>query len=87
MVVWKVQLDVDGCIVYVSNCECDEASCRVSNVFVWQSIRYLWLNYHTVHHMFPHTDMSHHPAIQKIMVETAKQFGIKYNCPYPFKSM
>ena len=25
---------------------------------------YLWLNYHTVHHLFPRIDFSHHPAIQ-----------------------
>ena len=42
-----------------------------------QSIRYLWLNYHTVHHLFPHTDMSHHPAIQQLMIQTAKDFKIK----------
>ena len=36
--------------------------------------RYLWLNYHTVHHLFPITDFSHHPAIQKILMEVrAKQ--------------
>jgi len=45
-----------------------------------QSIRYLWLNYHTVHHLFPHTDMSHHPAIQQLMIQTAKDFKIKYEC-------
>jgi len=45
-----------------------------------QSIRYLWLNYHTVHHLFPHTDMSHHPAIQQLMLETAKEYKIKYEC-------
>jgi fatty acid desaturase len=42
------------------------------------SMKYLWLNYHTVHHMFPHTDMSKHPGIQAILVDTAKEFGIKY---------
>merc|ERR1711865_18231 len=34
------------------------------------AIMYLWLNYHTVHHLFPHTDMSRHPAIQKILMKT-----------------
>jgi len=48
-----------------------------------QSIRYLWLNYHTVHHLFPHIDMSHHPAIQQIMLKTAKEFKIKYECGTP----
>jgi len=45
-----------------------------------ESIRFLWLNYHTVHHLFPLTDMSHHPAIQQFMIETAKEFKIKYEC-------
>ena len=43
-----------------------------------QSIKYLWLNYHTVHHLFPHTDMSKHPGIQKILIETCKEFDVKY---------
>jgi len=44
----------------------------------FQSVRYLWLNYHTVHHLFPHTDMSKHPGIQKILIETCKEFDVKY---------
>eukprot|EP00164_Ancoracysta_twista_P018814 GFYU01032755.1.p2 GENE.GFYU01032755.1~~GFYU01032755.1.p2 ORF type:complete len:274 (+),score=80.10 GFYU01032755.1:2-823(+) len=43
-----------------------------------QSIRYLWLNYHTVHHLFPHTDMSHHPAIQRILLETCAEMHVPY---------
>jgi linoleoyl-CoA desaturase len=43
-----------------------------------QASRYLWLNYHTVHHLFPRTDFSHHPAIQKILLETCQEFDIKY---------
>ena len=39
---------------------------------------YLWLNYHTVHHLFPKTDFSHHPAIQGILIQTCKEFGINY---------
>merc|ERR1712216_97352 len=52
----------------------------------YESSRYLWLNYHTVHHLFPHTDMSKHPGIQKILVETCKDFGIRYECN-DFKSL
>lgn len=44
---------------------------------------YLWLNYHTVHHLFPKTDMSHHPAIQRILVDTCREFGIKYVTGHP----
>ena len=44
-----------------------------------QSWKYLWLNFHTVHHLFPHIDFSHHPNIQKIIIETAREFNIKYH--------
>merc|ERR1712165_498007 len=40
--------------------------------------KYLWLNFHTVHHLFPRVDFSHHPAIQKIMFEACAEFGIDY---------
>jgi len=42
--------------------------------------RWLWLNFHTVHHVFPLVDFSHHPAIQSILVKTCQEFGIKYEC-------
>ena len=41
--------------------------------------RYLWLNYHTVHHLFPRVDFSHHPALQGILMETCTEFGIEYS--------
>lgn len=40
--------------------------------------RYLWLNYHTVHHLFPLVDFSHHPAVQAILMKTCEEFGVKY---------
>lgn len=43
-----------------------------------RSMPYLWLNYHTVHHLFPNVCMSRHPAIQKILVETVKEFNVEY---------
>lgn len=46
-----------------------------------QSWCYLWLNYHTVHHLFPTTDMSRHPGIQGILLEVAAKHGVEYNCP------
>jgi len=42
------------------------------------SAMYLWLNYHTVHHVFPHTDMSKHPGMQAVMEGCCKDFGINY---------
>lgn len=44
----------------------------------WAAGLYLWLNYHTVHHLFPLVDFSHHPAIQRILIETCKEFNIDY---------
>ncbi|KAL7542425.1 hypothetical protein ACHAXR_011759 [Thalassiosira sp. AJA248-18] len=44
----------------------------------WAAGLYLWLNYHTVHHLFPLTDFSHHPAIQRILIKTCKEFGVEY---------
>lgn len=44
-----------------------------------QSWKYLWLNFHTVHHLFPHVDFCHHSHIQKIIIETCKEFKINYN--------
>lgn len=44
----------------------------------WAAGMYLWLNYHTVHHLFPLIDFSHHPAIQRILIETCKEFNIDY---------
>lgn len=43
------------------------------------SLPYLWLNYHTVHHLFPNVCMSKHPGIQKIMLETIKEFDVEYH--------
>jgi len=39
---------------------------------------YLWLNYHTVHHLFPKLDFSHHPAAQRIILEACAEHGVKY---------
>lgn len=47
-----------------------------------QAIVFLWLNFHTVHHMFPKIDFSHHPAIQKILIQTCNEFDIDYNFDY-----
>jgi len=45
--------------------------------------RYLWLNYHTVHHLFPLTDFSHHSAIQAILMKTCQEFEINYSAGNP----
>ncbi|CAB9520626.1 Acyl-lipid (8-3)-desaturase [Seminavis robusta] len=44
----------------------------------FQSMIYLNLNYHTLHHMFPKVDFCHYPNIQRIMEDTCQDFGIEY---------
>jgi fatty acid desaturase len=39
---------------------------------------YLWLNYHTVHHLFPRLDFSHHHAAQSILMQTCAEMGVEY---------
>ena len=50
-----------------------------TNLTFLQSWKYLWLNFHTVHHLFPHVDFCHHPNIQKLIIETTKEFNIDYH--------
>eukprot|EP00571_Detonula_confervacea_P014838 CAMPEP_0172303152 /NCGR_PEP_ID=MMETSP1058-20130122/4733_1 /TAXON_ID=83371 /ORGANISM="Detonula confervacea, Strain CCMP 353" /LENGTH=514 /DNA_ID=CAMNT_0013013869 /DNA_START=209 /DNA_END=1753 /DNA_ORIENTATION=- len=49
----------------------------------WAAGVYLWLNYHTVHHLFPLVDFSHHHAIQRILIDTCEEFGIEYEVGEP----
>lgn len=47
------------------------------------SAQFVWLNYHTVHHLVPAVDQSHHPQIQRILVEVCDEYGIAYStCTY-----
>lgn len=39
---------------------------------------YLWLNFHTVHHLFPRLDFSHHYAAQRLLMEACTDHGVKY---------
>ena len=39
---------------------------------------YLWLNYHTIHHLFPKTDFAHHPAMQQILMRLCKKHNVEY---------
>ena len=38
----------------------------------------LWLNYHTVHHLMPTVDMSHHREAQRILERVSAKHGIAY---------
>mmetsp|Transcript_84195 Transcript_84195/g.191973 ORF Transcript_84195/g.191973 Transcript_84195/m.191973 type:complete len:451 (-) Transcript_84195:41-1393(-) len=49
------------------------------------SMKYLCLNYHTVHHMFPRVDFSHHQAVQGILMETCSEFGVEYRTGTPWE--
>merc|ERR1711908_172112 len=44
---------------------------------------YLWLNYHTVHHLFPKLDFSHHQAAQAILMQTCEEMHVKYHAGDP----
>ena len=51
----------------------------------YTAIIYLWLNYHTVHHLFPLVDFSHHPAIQEILIKTCEEFELEYIVKSPIE--
>lgn len=38
----------------------------------------LWLNTHTVHHLFPRVDISHHRDLQAVLETTCRDFQIEY---------
>ncbi|CAB9500753.1 Acyl-lipid (8-3)-desaturase [Seminavis robusta] len=70
------------------SCDWGEAQLHVSadwsvDMNFYQGILYLWLNFHTVHHLFPKVDMSHHPEITRILKQTCKEFEIPYVCGSP----
>jgi fatty acid desaturase len=44
----------------------------------WWSMRYLWLNYHCVHHLFPLIDFSYHQEIQVILMEACRDHKVEY---------
>jgi fatty acid desaturase len=44
----------------------------------WSCWIFLWLNYHTVHHVFPRLDFSHHAEAQKILLETCAEHNVRY---------
>ena len=55
-------------------------SCDIGyNWSYWWSTLLLWLNYHTVHHLLPTTDMSHHPQLQLVLSKVAEKHGLQYN--------
>ena len=42
------------------------------------SIIYLFLNYHCIHHLFPLVDISHHRDIQIILMQCCKEHNVEY---------
>jgi len=42
------------------------------------SMKYLWLNYHCVHHLFPLIDICHHKEVQIIVMQACKDHDIYY---------
>merc|ERR1740123_620514 len=51
-----------------------------NNYGVIGSMLCLWLNYHTVHHLLPTVDMSHHHEAQKILERVSAKHGVAYHC-------
>jgi linoleoyl-CoA desaturase len=49
-----------------------------TNLTWWQSLAHMFLNYHTVHHLFPRIDACHFPALHAILTETCQEFDIEY---------
>lgn len=49
------------------------------NLSFWESTRFLWLNYHGIHHMFPVVDAYHHPKLQEFLIELTEERGLKYH--------
>lgn len=47
----------------------------------YKSIIFLWLNYHTVHHLFPKVDFSHHKEISKILYEMCPEKYVNQKSP------
>ena len=56
---------------------CASADWAVDTPFYRASL-YLWLNFHTLHHLFPLLDFSHHPAAQRLLLQTCEEFGVRY---------
>ena len=44
----------------------------------WQALFHLYLNYHTVHHLFPRVDACHFSDIHQILLQTCKEFDVPY---------
>lgn len=62
-------------------------SCDIGyNYNFLQSMLCLWLNYHTVHHLFPTLDMSHHANVQHILNRVARKHNVSYHYK-PFFTM
>ena len=55
-------------------------SCDIGFNYNWlQSMLCLFQNYHTIHHLFPATDLSHHGDIQNILIRVSEKHHLKYN--------
>lgn len=45
---------------------------------MFESIFFLFLNYHCIHHLFPLVDISHHRDIQIILMQCCKEHHVEY---------
>ncbi|KAJ3831723.1 fatty acid desaturase, partial [Lentinula raphanica] len=65
-------IDVDWARLQVETAQ-DYGHDRAFTTFISGS-----LNYQVVHHLFPYVAQEHLPAVAKIVRETAKEYGVKY---------
>ena len=63
---------------------CASADWAVQTPF-YRAGLYLWLNFHTIHHLFPLLDFSHHPAAQRLLLQTCREFGVRYVAGTPLQ--
>jgi len=56
----------------------------------WKIVGFFFggINYHAVHHLYPAMSHVHFHAVQKMLIETCKEFNIKHNVePYLYKAI
>jgi fatty acid desaturase len=64
----------------------DWAVLQVMTASNFATSSYFWtaisggLNFQIEHHLFPGINHTHLPAISPIIVQTCKEFGVKYHC-------
>ena len=71
--------------IHLRNKQSDWGAAQIVSCADWatqasfiSSMRFLWLNYHCVHHLFPLIDQCHHKQVQVILMQACKDHGLEY---------